>query len=141
MKNTITQRENPRRISEIIIHCSATPEGRDVTAAQIDQWHRQRGFKSIGYHYVIRLDGSVEVGRNEKAIGAHCSGHNRSSIGICYIGGCDAKMNPKDTRTEAQRRTLRELVADLKRRYPSATIHGHYEFAAKACPSFDIKNL
>lgn len=83
MKNTITQRENPRRISEIIIHCSATPEGRDVTAAQIDQWHRQRGFKSIGYHYVIRLDGSVEVGRNETAIGAHCSGHNRSSIGIC----------------------------------------------------------
>lgn len=141
MKSTITQRENPRNITEIILHCSATPQGRDVTSKQIDQWHRQRGFKSIGYHYVVRLDGSIETGRAETAVGAHCSGHNRCSIGVCYIGGCDANMKPMDTRTPAQRIALRNLVADLQRRYPSAAIHGHYEFAAKACPSFDVKDL
>lgn len=136
-----TQRENPRKITEIILHCSATPEGRDVTAAQIDLWHRQRGFSRIGYHYVVRLDGSVEPGRSEKEAGAHCSGHNSHSIGVCYIGGCDAEMKPKDTRTSAQRAVLREIVDDLRRRYPSAKIHGHYEFAAKACPSFRVEDL
>lgn len=136
-----TQRENPRKITEIILHCSATPEGRDVTAAQIDLWHRQRGFSKIGYHYVVRLDGSIEPGRGEKEVGAHCSGHNSHSIGVCYIGGCDAEMKPKDTRTSAQRAVLREIVYDLRRRYPSAKIHGHYEFAAKACPSFRVEDL
>lgn len=138
---TFTQRENPRKITKIILHCSATPEGHDIAAAQIDQWHRQRGFRKIGYHYVVRLDGSIEAGRDERESGAHCLGHNRSSIGVCYIGGCDAKMKPKDTRTPSQRFSLREIVADIRRRYPLATLHGHYEFSAKACPSFQIKDL
>lgn len=141
MKTQITQDANPRKITKIILHCSATPEGRDVTAAQIDQWHRQRGFKMIGYHYVVRLDGTVEPGRSETVVGAHCSGQNSHSIGVCYIGGCDKNMKPKDTRTAAQRKALREIVADLRRRYPRATVHGHYEFAAKACPSFAVSDL
>lgn len=127
-----------RQITEIIIHCSATPEGRAVTAADIDRWHRQRGFKSIGYHYVVLLDGTVQRGRAESEIGAHCKGHNRQSIGICYIGGCDATtMQPKDTRTAAQRKMLSKLIADIRRRYPSAKVCSHKDFAAKACPCFD----
>ncbi len=127
-----------RNISEIIIHCSATPEGRNISVADIDRWHRQRGFKSIGYHYVIYLDGTVVKGRPESKIGAHCTNHNAHSIGICYVGGCDAMMHPKDTRTTAQRIALQKLVEDLRQRYPEASVHGHREFAAKACPSFDV---
>ena len=92
-----------RNVNEIIIHCSATPEGRNFKASDIDHWHRQRGFKKIGYHYVIDLDGTIEVGRDEDEIGAHCVGHNRESLGICYIGGLDCNLKPKDTRTEAQK--------------------------------------
>jgi N-acetylmuramoyl-L-alanine amidase len=126
-----------RNITEIIVHCSATPQGRDVSAADIDRWHRQRGFACIGYHYVVRLDGSVETGRCESKIGAHCLGHNANSIGVCYIGGCDANMNPKDTRTAAQKSALTSLLRTLRNRYPKAKIHAHRDFAAKACPSFD----
>jgi N-acetylmuramoyl-L-alanine amidase len=126
-----------RKISEIIVHCSATPAGRDVRAADINAWHKKRGFKCIGYHYVIKLDGTVERGRSESTIGAHCLGHNVNSIGVCYVGGCDADMSPCDTRTDAQKQSLLALLADLRRRYPDAKIYGHRDFAAKACPSFD----
>ncbi len=129
-----------RKINRIIIHCSATPEGKDYTVQQIDQWHRQRGFRCIGYHFVIYRDGSVHEGRPIEQVGAHCKGYNANSIGICYIGGCAADgKTPKDTRTEAQRVALIRLVADLKTRYPSATVHGHNEFANKACPSFNVQ--
>ncbi len=131
-----------RHIDKIIVHCTATPAGRAVTVADVDRWHRQRGFKSIGYHYLVYLDGSVHPGRPESMAGAHCKGHNTSSIGVCYVGGLakDGKT-PADTRTEAQRRALRELVGRLVGRYPGATVHGHREFAAKACPCFDVSDL
>ena len=128
-----------RQIEEIIIHCSATPEGRNVTVKDIDAWHRQRGFQCIGYHYVIYLDGSVHEGRKEELIGAHCSGHNGKSIGVCYIGGLDRNGKPKDTRTEEQRKALVRLISTLRTRYPKATVHGHNEFANKACPCFDVR--
>lgn len=129
-----------RKIKEIIVHCSATPEGRDYTVADIDRWHKQRGWKGIGYHYVVYRDGSVRKGRDVSETGAHCEGHNANSIGICYIGGCAADgKTPKDTRTPAQRAALRDLIELLKTEYTSATIHGHREFAAKACPCFDVK--
>lgn len=131
-----------RKIEEIILHCSATPEGREVTVADITRWHRERGFRTIGYHWLVRLDGSVEAGRPEDEIGAHCLGHNARSIGVCYAGGCDKSgKKPKDTRTPAQRESLLRLVEDLRRRYPGATVHGHCEFAAKACPCFDVVEL
>lgn len=133
---------------ELIIHCSATPEGRDYTVADIDRWHKERGFNAngihIGYNYVIYRDGSVHVGRPENWVGAHCTGHNSISIGICYIGGCEArkradgKYHAKDTRTPEQKRALRELLTQLKAKYPKATIHGHREFANKSCPAFDV---
>lgn len=129
-----------RTIKEIIVHCSATREGQHVTVAQIRQWHRQRNFADIGYHYVVYLDGSVHAGRPLDNVGAHCTGHNTYSIGVCYVGGVasDGKT-AKDTRTSAQKTALLNLLKDLKKEYPKATIHGHREFAAKACPSFDAK--
>ena len=127
-----------RKINEIIVHCAATREGRDFTVEDITRWHKARGFATIGYHYVIYRDGSIHEGRPLEQIGAHCVGHNKHSIGICYIGGCasDGKT-PKDTRTPEQKEALLSLLRRLKARFPNATIHGHRDFAAKACPSFD----
>lgn len=129
-----------RYINEIIVHCSATPEGKDFTVADIKKWHLARGFSDVGYHYIIYRDGSINKGRDESKIGAHCTGHNSYSIGVCYIGGVakDGKT-PKDTRTDAQKKSLLSLLRELQERYPKATIHGHREFANKACPSFDAK--
>ena len=126
-----------RNINLIIVHCSATPEGRDVSVADIDRWHRERGFDGIGYHSVVYIDGSVHEGRPLEKVGAHCKGHNAHSIGICYVGGVDSYGKPKDTRTLAQKDALVNLLMRLKRRFPKAVIRGHRDFAAKACPSFD----
>ena len=127
-----------RNIKEIIVHCSATPEGKDFTVKDIDGWHKQRGFRKIGYHYVVYRDGGYHRGRQDSEIGAHCTGHNAYSIGVCYIGGVAKDgRTPKDTRTGAQKKTLITLLKTLKARYPGATIHGHRDYANKACPSFD----
>lgn len=130
-----------RSINEIIVHCTATRAGRHYTVADIDRWHRQRGFRCIGYHWVVYLDGTIHPGRPEAEAGAHCLGHNARSIGICYVGGLDAEGKPADTRTPAQRAALQTLVALLRNRYPGVTVHGHREFAPKACPCFDISDL
>lgn len=142
-----------RRIDTIIIHCSATKRGADYGAADIEQWHRQRGFRSIGYHYVVRLDGTVEAGRPIEQTGAHCKGWNATSIGICYIGGLDENGKPADTRTPEQKKALKALVGDLKRKYGIRQIIGHRDTSPdrdgdgmvepeeyiKACPCFDVK--
>lgn len=129
-----------RKINEIIVHCTATPEGRDVTVNEIDRWHKAKGWAGIGYHYVIYLDGSIHGGREENKIGAHCKGHNNNSIGVCYVGGVAKDgETPKDTRTLAQKKALLSLLKYLKAEYPEAKIYGHRDFAAKACPSFDAK--
>lgn len=130
-----------RKIDKIIIHCSATPRGRHVGVEDIDRWHRARGFQGVGYHYVVLLDGTVQSGRPVARVGAHCSGHNASSIGVCYVGGLEADCKtPADTRTPAQKRSLASLVARLCRDYPQAKVCGHCEFAAKACPCFDVRS-
>ena len=127
-----------RIIKEIIIHCSATKEDKDYTVADIDRWHRARGFRKIGYHFVIYRDGSVHHGRPFAQVGAHCHGHNAHSIGICYIGGLTADgKRPKDSRTEEQKSALVALLRKLRVQFPNAKIRGHRDFAAKACPSFD----
>ena len=129
-----------RKIEKIILHCTATREGRDYSVADVTAWHKARGFRTIGYHYLVHLDGRVEYGRPVSEVGAHCTGQNARSIGVCYVGGLDADgKTPKDTRTAAQRYMLRELVRGLQRQYPGATVHGHREFAAKACPCFDVR--
>ncbi|MDR2038634.1 MAG: N-acetylmuramoyl-L-alanine amidase [Bacteroidales bacterium] len=128
-----------RKINKIILHCSATKEGQSFTAKDIDQWHKQRGWKSIGYHYVILIDGTVQPGRPESETGAHTVGQNSHSIGICYIGGLDPDGKAKDTRTYQQKAALKSLISDLLKKYPGSTIHGHNEFANKDCPCFDVK--
>ena len=128
----------------IIIHCSATREGQDVKAADIKRWHKERGFDDIGYHYVIDLDGTIEKGRDEALVGAHCKGHNATSIGICYVGGCDKNMKPKDTRTPEQKRSMLGLVRKLVNKYkiPVTQIWAHHDFDKhKACPSFDVSEF
>ena len=128
----------------IIIHCSATREGQDIKAKTIKQWHLQRGFSTIGYHYIIDLDGTIEKGRDESLVGAHCIGKNAISIGICYVGGCDKNLKPKDTRTDAQKKAMKTLVHQLMEKYniPLNNVYGHYQFCNnKACPSVKIEQL
>lgn len=126
-----------RNISMIIVHCSATPEGKDVSVESIRSAHKAQGWSDIGYHYVITLSGDVKQGRNVDLIGAHCQGKNTNSIGVCYVGGVDKDGKPKDTRTERQRIQLKQLLIQLLILYPGARIYGHRDFANKACPSFD----
>lgn len=128
-----------RNIDKIIIHCSATPENRDVKTETIRKWHLDRGWSDIGYHYIIELDGSLNVGRPIERTGAHTKGHNTGSIGVCYIGGVDQDMKAKDTRTKEQKESLHQLLFDLTDNYSKATIHGHNEFSNKACPSFNVQ--
>ena len=143
-----------RKITLIVIHCSAVRPNQTSSAKDIDKWHKDRGFKCIGYHYVIRRDGTIELGRPEWQVGAHChvkgQNHNKHSIGVCYEGGLDIRGQPADTRTEAQKQTMRRLLEDLHERYPRAMIVGHRDLIAtprsdlqvrkspgKDCPCFD----
>ena len=125
-----------RKITLIVIHCSAVRPDQTSSAAQIDTWHRQRGFHlGIGYHYVVRRNGEIEAGRPEYMVGAHCLNHNSHSIGVCYEGGYDARGQPADTRTEAQKALLRRLLETLHKDYPEALIVGHHDLdPKKACP-------
>ena len=127
-----------RSINEIIIHCSATREGQQVTVDTIKDWHLAKGWNDIGYHFYIDLDGTINKGRDIDKMGAHCKGHNRNSIGICYCGGVETDgKTPKDTRTQEQKDSLLHVLKTLKAMYPEAVIYSHNEFANKACPSFD----
>ena len=134
-----------RNITKIIIHCAATREGQNVKTSTIRKWHVEgNGWSDIGYHYVIELDGKVVEGRPLERRGAHTRGQNTCSIGICYIGGVEAektngKYKAKDTRTPEQKEAMYELIAELQERFPKAKLHGHNEFANKACPSFDVQ--
>lgn len=129
--------KSKRNIREIIVHCSATPDGKDFTVDDIRKWHKARGFSDVGYHYIVYRDGSVHDGRSVHLVGAHCRNHNANSIGVCYIGGVatDGKT-PKDTRTPQQKEALLTLLKQLKSLYPQAKIYGHRNFSNKACPSF-----
>ena len=131
-----------RVIKDIIIHCSATKPKTDIGAKEIKVWHTSppplgNGWKDIGYHYIIRLDGTVEKGRPVSRAGAHCAGHNAHSIGICYVGGLDASGNPADTRTREQKGALIKLIYNLIRLY-RCDVHGHKDYnKSKECPCFD----
>jgi N-acetyl-anhydromuramyl-L-alanine amidase AmpD len=148
-------KKSERKITEIIIHCSATPDGKDYTVDDIRRWHKQRGYSDVGYHYIIYRNGQLAQGRDVNIIGAHASGHNAHSIGICYIGGMNAEnTQPEDTRTLRQKARLLSLLVDLRKLYPNARIIGHRDLSEdkngngiiepsewmKACPSFDAKS-
>lgn len=134
------------RITHLILHCAATPNGKPFTAEDIDRWHAERGFrrdpalighhepklKHIGYHYVIYLNGAVRCGRSENEVGAHCRGMNSQSLGVCLIG--------TDQFTPAQWETLRKHVEAIRQRFPKIVVAGHREFAAKDCPGFEVQD-
>ena len=128
-----------RTVTLIVIHCSAVRPGQRSSAQDIDRWHRAQGWKSIGYHFVVRRDGTVETGRRLEEVGAHCAGHNRHSVGICYEGGLDSDGRPADTRTPEQAKALRELVRRMQAQFPKALVVGHHDLnPMKACPCFDV---
>ena len=131
-----------KNFNEIILHCSATPEGKDFNAQWIRNIHiKENGWLDIGYHKVIKLDGTVEEGRDISKIGAHCADNckNKTSLGIVYVGGCDKNMNPKDTRTDKQKQSIEKLIRQLVKEYPQLKyLSGHNNYANKACPSFDV---
>lgn len=124
----------------LIVHCSATPEGRSLDFESCREDHiRHRGFRDIGYHFYITRDGCIHRGRPLEQIGAHCKGHNRHSVGICYEGGLDARGQPADTRTLEQRASLLALLRELKRVFPRALVVGHRDLnPQKACPCFEV---
>lgn len=130
-----------RSINEIIVHCTATPDGRAVSVDTIRGWHKAQGWEDIGYHYVVLLDGTVQAGRPEAEIGSHVAGHNTGTLGVVYVGGVAADgTTPKDTRTPAQKAALLAIVKGLIAKYPSVKkVTGHNQYAAKACPSFDVR--
>jgi len=130
-----------RTINKIIVHCSATPQFKEFSASHIKDWHvNGNGWSDIGYHYVVKLDGTIEVGRLLKTIGAHSKGNNKDSIGVCYIGGKDTFMEEwVDTRTKEQKESLIILLKYLKKVFSNAEIFGHRDFSEKLCPSFNAK--
>lgn len=129
-----------RRINKIIVHCSATPEGKDYTIDDIYDWHvNGNGWLDVGYHFIVYRDGEIVQGRKMSAVGSHVKGHNHDSIGVCYIGGMDAGNKfAKDTRTREQKASLEKFLRYLSYHF-NAPIVGHNDYAAKACPSFNAK--
>jgi len=131
-----------RDINLIVVHCSATPEGKHFSTETIRDWHvKGNKWSDIGYHFVVELDGKVKNGRPLERAGAHVRGFNKNSIGICYVGGMTADMKqPKDTRNDKQRESLINLLIELKEQFPNAVIRGHRDYSPKACPSFDASS-
>jgi N-acetylmuramoyl-L-alanine amidase len=127
-------------IKFVTIHCAATPEGRDVKAATISEWDKEK-FGQISYHWVIELDGTAVRTLPDNVKGAHVGKANSNNIGICYVGGVDKNMKPKDTRTPAQKRTMRTLIKTYQSRVEKLVVLGHRNWpgVAKACPSFDVR--
>jgi N-acetylmuramoyl-L-alanine amidase len=133
-----------RDLNRIILHCAATPEGREVSVDTIRKWHTDpppqgNGWSDIGYHYVIHIDGLTEIGRPVSIQGAHVSGENEDSIGVCYVGGVDKDLVPQDTMTVEQEISFVELVKSLRLTFGYLSVHGHNEYSSKACPSFSVE--
>lgn len=149
------------KLKYLVIHCTATPEGMDVTPQQIIDWHTKpkpfgRGWKQVGYSKLILLGGTIYSFVDEDddefvdgwEITNGVSGINNIARHICYVGGCDPpngrackNMNPKDTRTKEQIDAMVSFLKEFKKNYPWVEIKGHYYFSAKACPSFDVERF
>lgn len=129
-----------RDINRIIIHSTATPEGRHTTVADVTRWHLARGWASIGYHYLIYIDGTIAPGRGINVSGAHTYGHNHDSIGVAYVGGTDRDGLSLDTMNKAQYRSMVAVISSIRTLFgEDVTIHGHNDFSSKRCPGFNVK--
>lgn len=154
LKDYIKKHSNSRPMHTIVVHCSATIEGKNYTSKDIKKWHLQKGFNDIGYHFIILVDGTIEIGRPLNKIGAHVSGYNTGTIGICYIGGLGSNNKAKDTRTDAQKESLNKLIDMLKENITIKEINGHRDYSKdlngngkidkneyiKQCPCFNVKD-
>lgn len=131
----------PRKeTNAIFVHCSATKPSMDIGVREIRQWHKEKGWLDIGYHFVIRRDGTVEEGRAIEAVGSHVQGYNSDSVGVCLVGGIDAKGNFEANYTPQQMSALKGLLHELRGTYPNAVIRAHHDVAPKACPSFNLSH-
>lgn len=131
---------NPRTSTDaIFVHCSATKPSMNWGVREIRQSHKERGFLDVGYHYIIKRDGTVEAGRDEGAVGSHAKGYNHNSVGVCLVGGIDDKARPEANFTPAQMTALRSLLTELLAKYPGSVLRAHHDIAPKACPSFNLK--
>ncbi|AWD92498.1 N-acetylmuramoyl-L-alanine amidase [Pectobacterium phage Jarilo] len=130
----------PRKETKaIFVHCAATKPSQNVGVREIRQWHKERGFLDIGYHFVIKRDGTLETGRDVDVVGAHVEGYNHNSVGVCLVGGIDDSGKFKANFTPIQMSVLKTLLSDLEGNYPGVAIRAHHDVAAKACPSFDLQ--
>lgn len=142
LQETLNRLKGCRRpVDKIIIHCAATYPKQDIDAATIDRWHKELGWSGIGYHAVIKKDGTLECGRDIEVIGAHCVGYNTCSVGICLIGGLNEAGRACGVYTEPQMRTLAIVVRALMEHYKidARRVYGHQDFANKACPCFNVR--
>ena len=143
-----------KRTDYIVIHTTATPEGKPFTVADITRMHKARGFQTIGYHYLIGLNGEIWPGRvPDNSVGAHVAGYNSTTLGVSYVGGVDKNNKPKDTRTDGQRAAMLTLIRKLLIKYPKAMILGHRDLSPdknhdgvvtpnewiKQCPCFSAR--
>lgn len=137
-ENYIKENSWKRKVDEIIIHSTATPEGREHDVEDIRGWHKARRYIDIGYHFLIKIDGTIEVGRNLDKTGAHVRGKNTGTIGIVYVGGTDENLNPKDTRTQEQKTSMKKLINWLWEKFGHLKVSGHNDYVNTACPSFKV---
>ena len=123
----------------IVIHCTQTPSDMDFGVEKVTSWHKNRGFDTIGYHYLIKRDGTLQVGRDEDVVGAHAVAVNGTSVGVALVGGGTVDMGWENNFTDAQFAGLKNLIEDMKSKYNIEKIIGHYEVeSTKECPSFNV---
>lgn len=135
-----TQFVQRKETTAIFVHCSATKASMDIGVREIRQWHKEQGWLDVGYHFVIRRDGTVEAGREQSAVGSHVKGYNANSVGVCLVGGIDANGKPEANFTPEQMESLRAGIHSLQLQYPGAVVRAHHDVAPKACPSFNLSH-
>ena len=131
--------ESTRDINLIVLHCADSYSSMDIDVEVVTQWHLARGFNTIGYHFFIKRDGTIETGRDIDIPGAHAYGYNANSVGICYAGGKGDDGNPEDNRTDAQKKALAALLINLEVEHPMVEVKGHNELSSKSCPAYDVQ--
>jgi N-acetylmuramoyl-L-alanine amidase len=128
-------------VDAVVVHCSRTPPDQDIGVKEIESWHLRKGLPKIGYHFVIRRNGKVEIGRKEKFVGAHVPEYNQRSLGICLVGGVAHAGYPEVNFTQEQSMSLKDLLLRLLRKYPGLRVYGHCELEVghDYCPTLDMK--
>jgi len=128
-----------RHIDLLVVHCTYTYKRMDIGAEEITRWHKDRGWSTCGYHFIVRKDGTIEKGRDLDRIGAHARGYNVGSIGVCYVGGRTDDNKPVDDRTPEQKKSLAALIINLQTEHPDIIVKGHNQLSSKSCPNYNVQ--